>query len=172
MIAVQEFKAGGVDITETMTNMTNTKDRILEILRATGRPGIEAVIDYLETSSYFKRGCYSHHKEYGGLARHALEVYDHMLAHASGYSADSIAVVSLFHDLGKTARRDGRGHGRRSVAILERSGFALTDEERIAIARHHDRSLDLLTCPLRRYLTAADCISTGRWKRAHTKFHE
>ena len=154
--------------------MTNTKDRILEILRATGRPGIDAVINYLETSSYFKRGCYSHHKEYGGLAQHALEVYDHMLAHAGGYSADSIAVVSLFHDLGKTAKRDGHGHGhgRRSVAILDSLGFALTDEERTAIGRHHDRSLDLLTCPLRRHLTAADCTSTGRWKRTHPKFNE
>lgn len=152
--------------------MTDTKDRILEILRATGRPGIDAVINYLETSSYFKRGCYSHHKEYGGLAQHALEVYDHMLAHASGYAADSIAVVSLFHDLGKTAKRDGHGHGRRSVAILDSLGFALTDEERTAIGRHHDRSLDLLTCPLRRHLTAADCTSTGRWKHAHSKSHK
>lgn len=170
--SVQEFKAGGVNITETMTNMTNTKDRILEILRATGRPGIEAVINYLETSSYFRRGCYSHHTENGGLAQHALEVYDHMLARAGGYAADSIAVVSLFHDLGKTARRDSRGHGRRSVAILDKLGFALTDEERIAIGRHHDRSLDLLTCPLRRHLTVADCASTGSWKRAHPKSHE
>lgn len=59
-----------------MTNMTNTKDRICQILRATGRPGIEAVINYLLTSSYFKRGCYGHHKEYGGLAQHSLEVYE------------------------------------------------------------------------------------------------
>ena len=42
-----------------MTNMTNTRDRICEILRATERPGIEAVINYLLTSSYFKRGCYA-----------------------------------------------------------------------------------------------------------------
>lgn len=149
-----------------MTNMTNTRDRICEILRATERPGIEAVINYLLTSSYFKRGCYGHHKEYGGLAQHSLEVYEHMLSHTSDYAADSIAVVGLFHDLGKTVRRNGRGHGRRSVDILDRLGFALTDEERTAIGRHHDKSLDLLTCPLRRHLTAADCSSTGSWKRA------
>lgn len=143
------------------------KDRIFGILRSTGRPGVEAVISYLESSSYFSRGCYSHHKEYGGLASHSLEVYEHMLSHASGYAADSIAVVALFHDLGKTARYGARGHGRRSVDILDRLGFALTDEERTAIGRHHDKSLDLLTCPLRRHLTVADCSSTGIWKRAH-----
>lgn len=147
--------------------MTDTRDRICEILQATGRPGMEAVINYLLTSNYFKRGCYGHHKEYGGLARHSLEVYELMLTHAEGYPAGSIAVVGLFHDLGKTVRRDGRGHGHRSVAILDRLGFELTDEERTAIGRHHDKSLDLLTCPLRRHLTAADCASTARWKRAH-----
>ena len=147
--------------------MTEIKDRIYGILRATERPGIEAVINYLETSNYFKRGCYHHHKEFGGLAQHSLEVYEHMLAHASGFPADSIAVAALFHDLGKTVRRDGHGHGRRSVAILDRLGFALTDEERTAIGRHHDRSLDFITCPLRRALSLGDMSSTGTWKRAH-----
>lgn len=149
--------------------MTETKDRILEILRATGRPGIEAVIIYLETSNYFSRGCYHHHKERGGLAQHSLEVYDYMLTHAKGSPADSIAVAALFHDLGKTRRRDGRGHGQRSLDILDDCGFALTDAERIAIGRHHSKSIDFLTCPLRHYLTRGDMSSTGAWKQAHPK---
>lgn len=147
--------------------MTDIKERIYTILRATGRPGVESVIDYLEKSSYFKRGCYGHHKEYGGLAQHSLEVYEHMLAHAGGLPADSIAVAGLFHDLGKTSRRDGRGHGQRSVDILDRLGFVLTADERTAIGRHHDKSLDFITCPLRRVLTLGDMSSTGAWKRSH-----
>ena len=147
--------------------MTDIKERIYTILRATGRPGVEAVINYLESSSYFKRGCYGHHKEYGGLAKHSLEVYEHMLAHAGGLPSDSIAIAGLFHDLGKTARRDGRGHGQRSVDILERLGFELTADERTAIGRHHDKSLDFITCPLRRALSLGDMSSTGAWKRAH-----
>lgn len=149
--------------------MNETKDRILEILRATGRPGVEAVIIYLESSSYFSRGCYGHHKERGGLARHSLEVYDYMLAHADGIPSGSIAVAALFHDLGKTRPGDGRGHGNRSLDILADCGFALTDAERIAIGRHHDKSIDFLTCPLRRLLSLGDMSSTGAWKRAHPK---
>ena len=156
-------------MTKTMNTNTDIRQRIVDTVRFLGRPGTDAVIDYLERSSYFRRGCYSHHREWGGLAAHSLEVYDHMLAHAGGFPADSVAVVALFHDLGKTLRRDGRGHGRRSVDILDGLGYPLTADERTAIGRHHDRSLDLLTCPLRRHLTAADCSSTGAWKRAHPK---
>ena len=147
--------------------MTDIKERIYTILRATGRPGVDAVIHYLETSSYFRRGCYQHHKERGGLAKHSLEVYEYMLAHSDGLPADSIAVAGLFHDLGKTAKRDGRGHWNRSIDILDRLGVELTADERIAIGRHHDKSLDFITCPLRRALSLGDMHSTGTWKRAH-----
>ena len=147
--------------------MNNTKDRILGILRATGRPGIDAVIAYLESSNYFSRGCYGHHKEHGGLAQHSLEVYEYVSARAGSIPPDSVAVATLFHDLGKTRRQDGRGHGRRSLDILDECGFALTEDERTAIGRHHDRSVDFVTCPLRRLLSFGDCYSTGRWKRAN-----
>ena len=150
--------------------MTDIKNRIYTILRATERNGVEAVINYLETSSYFKRDCYNHHKEYGGLAQHSLEVYEYMLSHSEGLPTDSIAVAGLFHDLGKTAKRDGRGHGRRSVDILDRLGFELTADERTAIEHHHDRFLDFITCPLRRVLSLGDMNSTGAWKRAHPEW--
>ena len=149
--------------------MENIKDRIFSILRATGRPGIEAVISYLESSSYFTCTCYKHHKEVGGLAQHSIEVYDHMMTHARLlFPSDSIAVVALFHDLGKTNRKGGKGHGHRSVAILEGLGFELTNAERKAIGNHHDQNpLDYITCPLLCVLSEGDCDSTGRWKRAN-----
>ena len=150
--------------------MAEHKDRIVAILRDIDRPGTDAVIDYLDSSNYFTRGCYSHHKERGGLARHSLEVYEHMRAHAAGLPAESVAVAALFHDLGKTRRPDGRGHGRRSLDILDACGYALTGDERTAIGRHHDKSLDFVTCPLRRALSLGDMDSTGRWKKAHPEF--
>ena len=147
--------------------MNDTREQIIGILRATERTGIEAVISYLDSSSYFKRGCYGHHKEHGGLAKHSLEVYEYVAAHSCGIPLESVAVASLLHDLGKTRKRDGRGHGRRSLDILDECGFALTEDERIAIGRHHDKSIDFVTCPLRRILSLGDCDSTGRWKRAN-----
>ena len=147
--------------------MTETKDRILGILRATERPGIEAVISYLESSNYFRRGCYGHHFGNGGLAQHSLEVYDFMTARAGGISADSIAVAALCHDLGKTRRSDGRGHWARSLDILDECGFALTEDERTAIGHHHDKSFDFFTHPLRRLLSRGDMDSTRTWKHAH-----
>ena len=165
---MKDFHAVSVFIYDMM-NITDTKQRIIDTIRSLGRPGTDAVIDYIEHSNFFTRGCYSHHKEHGGLATHSIEVYDHMLTHAGAFPIDSIAVVALFHDLGKTRRRDGRGHGRRSVDILDECGYSLTADERTAIGRHHDRSFDSLRCALRRALTAADCHSTGAWKRAHAK---
>lgn len=153
-----------------MSQITETKQRIIDTIQRLGRPGTDEVLAYLNSSSYFKRGCYSHHKENGGLATHSIEVYDYMLAHQGGFDADSIAVVALFHDLGKTRRSDGRGHGRRSVDILTELGYELSEEEKTAIGLHHDRSLASLKCPLRLLLTAGDCNSTGAWKRAHHQY--
>lgn len=150
-------------------DMTDNRERILGIIRGIRRPGTDAVIGYLKSSGYFTRGCYKHHRERGGLAQHSIEVYEHMLSHAGNLSAESIAVAALFHDLGKTVPGAGRDHGRHSIAILDRLGFPLTDEERMAIRGHHDSWLDLVTCPLRRALSMADSYSTGRWKHSHRK---
>ena len=148
--------------------MIDIKDQIYTILRATGRPGIETVIDYLENSSYFVRGCYGHHKEEGGLARHSLEVYEHMLAHAGDIPTDTIAIVGLFHDLGKTVPRDrhGHSHGPRGAILLEKLGFHLTRDERTAIWQHHNHFFDFRSHPLTHKLKTADCTSTKAWQHS------
>lgn len=152
--------------------MTDIKERIFTILRTVGRQGTEAVIAYLQSSSYFTRGCHSHHWGHGGLAKHSVEVYEHMLANAGGFSADTIAVAALFHDLGKTVPRDkngfghGRGHGVRSVAILDYLGYPLTDDERRAICIHHVRKPWAWAHPLRRALSTADQNSARHWWQA------
>ena len=149
--------------------MTDIRESIFSALRATGRPGVDALLDYLDKSSYFTRGCYGHHKEQGGLAAHCHEVYLFMLSHNVLLPKDSIAIAGLLHDLGKTNRNIGTGgHGHRSVAILDHLGFSLTDAERKAIGCHHDHNPhDYATCPLLCQLSAGDCDSTRRWKHAH-----
>ena len=154
--------------------MQDIKTEIIQLLRTVERPGMDAVIAYLESSNYFTRGCYSHHKETGGLAVHSYEVYTHMCAHANGLPQDSITVAAIFHDLGKTVSRRRKGwiprHGHRAVALLDSLGFELTADERKAIWAHHDhRAIDYATCRLLRHLSAGDCDSTGRWKRNHRK---
>ena len=98
---------------------------------------------------------------------HSVEVYNFMFAHnVGGFSQDSIAVTALFHDLGK-AEGSRYKHWDRSVEILDRLGFTLTEEERYAIGHHHDKSVPSLLHSLRMALSAADMVSTGRWKREH-----
>ena len=155
-------------------DMQDTKTRIIELVNGLDQPGKDAVIDYLNSSTYFARGCYKHHKEYGGLAQHSYEVYVHMRAHAIGLPEESIRIAALFHDLGKTMSRKSkdyvRGHGHRSVIILDSLGFELTPAERKAIWGHHDhRVSDYATCALLRQLSLGDCDSTGRWKRNHRR---
>lgn len=149
------------------------RERILEILRGVDRPGMQSVIAFLETStSYWTAMCYGHHRYKGGMADHALEVYDYMVSHNTLHlPSDSIAIAALFHDLGKASAARGRGyhgdHPVRSLQKLDNLGLTLTEDERIAIGRHHKKSFDFVTCPLRGLLSCGDMNSTGRWKREH-----
>ena len=74
----------------------------------------------------------------------------------------------FFHDLGKAtkSRRQIEDHEGRSIRILDKCGFTLTDQERNAILTHH-KIEGFLDDPLRRRLSQADLDSTGRWKEAN-----
>ena len=48
--------------------MSETKEKIIAILSEIERPGMDAVINYLNTSNYFKCWGGGHHHENGGLA--------------------------------------------------------------------------------------------------------
>ena len=157
---------------ERKNESMNDKNRIIELVNTIKRTGTDKVLEYLDASSYFTRGCCSHHTGEGGLARHSLEVYDHMRLRAGGLPPESIVVAALFHDLGKTRPSDGRGHGQRSLDILEECGLPLTDDERKAIAYHCGKApagrlqvvRSLICCKLLRLLIRYDMVSTGRWK--------
>lgn len=89
------------------------KERIIALLRKTGRDGIDDLIEYMEEYGFFNTPCStSHHlAKAGGLAEHSLNVYECMsgLADAFGETNDndsSIIICSLLHDLGKMGQYD------------------------------------------------------------------
>lgn len=83
------------------------KTNINSILRGTNRPGMDKLIDYMESAGFYTSPCSTQHhlaKE-GGLAEHSMNVYT-LATHLNrtldaGLPAESVAICSLLHDLGK-----------------------------------------------------------------------
>ena len=91
--------------------MNDKKERFIELLRSTGRQGIENVINYLGESEFFTApASTSHHLSYeGGLMEHSLNVYDMAMAMRGPIMAmkpdmeerlpeQSIIIAALLHD--------------------------------------------------------------------------
>ena len=62
--------------------MKEKKERFIELLRSTGRQGIEEVINDLEKSGFFTAPASTkHHLNYeGGLMEHSMNVFDMAMA--------------------------------------------------------------------------------------------
>ena len=165
MCLVNEFQFGAVYII-TMTN-TEIKTELTQKLLQTGREGIENTLQYLNDCDFFSTGCHSHHRYYGGLAKHSLETYRYALTHNSdGLPEESIVIASLLHDVCSShsyAARDIHRHGSRSVKILERlCRLKLTQSEREAILHHMHRNADeMQTNSLARLIFRADKVSAA-----------
>ena len=91
--------------------MNEKKERFIELLRSTGRQGIEEVINYLEKSGFFLAPASTgHHLSYeGGLMEHSLNVYDMAMAirvpivsmkpeMEEKLPEESIVIAALLHD--------------------------------------------------------------------------
>ena len=152
-------------------------DRIIAILEKIDRPGMKQVIEYMRKSNYARAFGGSHHKYRGGLVDHALEVYQLMMERRGDLPEDSVAICAFFHDLGKSRcagyqfEKD-QDHPIRSVVILDRCGFQLTNDERLTIEQHHSNWRGYFAHPLRHCLSSSDMTSTGNWKMEHTKAGE
>ncbi len=156
--------------------MPECKEEFIQIFQENiTRPGADALLDYLEHKSDFFTAPAStkFHGAYpGGLCEHSVNVYDCLrdylerprvaeLYGLEGYSAETVAIVALLHDLCKVNcykagtrnvknEQTGQwekvptffyddplpyGHGEKSVYII--SGFLrLTREEAMAIRWH------------------------------------
>ena len=141
--------------------MNNNKTKIIELLRSTNRSGIENVIAWLDTApSFFEASAaHVHHDNVlGGLAQHSLNVFLHAKedwetrddAFKTKYPFESIIISALLHDVCKkdvyyvdangipqwNEENHRKGHGLRSVHLLEELGLSLTPDERMAIWWH------------------------------------
>ena len=141
--------------------MSNNRTEIIELLRSTNLPGIDNVIAWLDTepSFYEASGARIHHDNVkGGLAYHTLKVY-HLAkadwdsrdaAFKAKYPLESVIISALLHDVCKkdvyyidangnptwNEENHRKGHGLRSVHLLEEQGLELTQDERMAIWWH------------------------------------
>ena len=97
-----------------MTNELNdfqiekNKEKIIELLSATFRPGIEKLIEYLNSTNFFidPASAYYHGSYKGGLAQHSLQVFYNLkryydLGLILDITIDEIIISALMHDICK-----------------------------------------------------------------------
>lgn len=129
------------------------------------RKGIDKIMEMLENSDFYTAPASTrfHDSEVGGLVKHSLNVFDELFTikkqRRLDYSDETIALVSLFHDICKVGmyestmrnvKRDNKwtqepyytinnllplGHGEKSVIMLMES-MKLEDYEMFAINAH------------------------------------
>ena len=183
-----------------MMKRNEDKQNFCRLLRSTERQNVDAVIAELERLGFFEAPASrkDHNSMQGGLLKHSLNVYrvaleisrdmSHLLPDFE-ISDDSLIVASLLHDICKAPRYlnssqvDGEyqknykhlpvGHGEKSVIMLLRIGFEMTDDEILAIRWHmapwqlalnntemvEDYRYAELFCPLVSIIQAADRLA-------------
>lgn len=85
------------------------KEKYLNLLRSTGREGMENLINYLEhkTDFFTAPASTKYHGAYeGGLLEHSLDAYEHMMKLSRIYqlseiNESSIVITALLHDICK-----------------------------------------------------------------------
>lgn len=123
------------------------KEQIISTLRATGRKGIENVINYMVENDFFTVSCYHHHRYRGGMADHAWQTYliaqraqqKNIKRHPSApnLSNASLAICALLHDICDCSGLPHiHGHGSRSARMLKHLGLTLSSDEYLAIRFH------------------------------------
>lgn len=149
-----------------MTDTAYNKERFITLLKTTNRAGVDKIIAWLESTDFFEAPASTqYHENYtGGLCEHSLKVYDTFLKLKDTFKLDiseeSIAIMSLLHDVCKIdcyhkEKKNVKigqnwtqidywkfddenpiGHGHKSVIILLKEDFSLTDLEINSIISH------------------------------------
>ena len=143
----------------------DNKEKFLELLRKTGRCGIENLIKWLENTDFFTAPASTRfHSNYEGrLCQHSLNAYEVFKKkcedNKAGLDGDNIIIAALLHDICKAnyyvpstrnVKKDGKwiqvpyytvedqnplGHGEKSCLILQ-TFIKLTKEELYCIRWH------------------------------------
>ena len=149
-----------------MTDTVYNKERFITLLKTTNRAGVDKIIAWLESTDFFEAPASTqYHENYtGGLCEHSLKVYDTFKKLHKAFNLDinvnSIIIMSLLHDVCKAncytkEKKNVKigqnwtqvdywkfddenpiGHGHKSVIILLKEGFSLTDLEINSIISH------------------------------------
>ena len=149
-----------------MTDKDLNKERVISLLKTTNRAGVDKIIAWLESTDFFEAPASTqYHENYtGGLCEHSLKVYDTFKKLHKAFDLDininSIIIMSLLHDVCKAGcyhkeKKNVKigqnwtqvdywkfddsnpiGHGHKSVIILLKEGFSLTDLEINSIISH------------------------------------
>ncbi|MDE6577384.1 MAG: HD domain-containing protein [Muribaculaceae bacterium] len=154
------------------------KKRIIDLLQSTGREGMDKVLEYLETSGFYTApsSINRHHNWKGGLAQHCLRVFEIASLKPEGLSRESLIICGILHDICKARmlyyNREGRvmrnhihikGHGYRSIKLLEKYGLKLTEEERLTIRWH----MGGYNAKLEEYNEVKRARSLQLWQKIH-----
>ena len=142
------------------------RNKVIELLENTHREGVEKVIAAMDEKGFFTAAAAGtrHDCVYGGLAYHSLLVFDEAkriwqeelkinTSRKDEISEDSLVIAALLHDLckvdvhpckfGEEPKRvsgiNRNYHGKKSVDMLTKIGFRLTEEESLAIRWHMSR---------------------------------
>lgn len=146
--------------------LLENKNNYIKLLKSTNRYKVEDVIDWLESTDFFEAPASTmYHENYtGGLCEHSLKVYDNMIKLKEEFKFDiddeQIIIMALLHDVCKvnTYTKDKKnqkigqnwvtvdfwkrnddypiGHGQKSIILIQKTGFILTDLEILSIVAH------------------------------------
>ena len=146
--------------------LLENKNNYIKLLKSTNRYKIEDVINWLESTDFFEAPASTmYHENYtGGLCEHSLKVYDNMVKLKQEFKFDiddeQIIIMALLHDVCKvnTYTKDKKnqkigqnwvtvdfwkrnddypiGHGQKSIILIQKTGFILTDLEILSIVAH------------------------------------
>lgn len=121
------------------------QDRFYALLRSTGEPGVENLIQSIRKSNFSTAHSHSHHHYPTGLIEHSLGVYDLMSARAKGMGLKESAIIltALLHDISMARNEDwstiphhSGEHGRFSIKIAKNYLPGLSQEVQEAICKH------------------------------------